>query len=167
MNCETRHIHNIHCLSWLEACCCLRTGHNMLLYFMDDFSRARLWTGALRLTYLAPRLRELDTTVVLVGEVAEDERLAVAASLAEELGLPFALVADRQRILWRRYGVASSEPARQPAALVAVDALGRRVGHWPLQAPEQRLDLPALLTTLEAVSQDADAARGHSWRLSG
>lgn len=151
MNCETRHIHNRHCLDWLDEHCCLSTGCNMIFYFMGDFGRARLWTGAMKLAYLAPRLYELDTAVVLVGEAAEgnEARIGAAARLAEDLRLPFPLIADSEHILWHHYMATSPELAESRAGLILVDGRGRHVCCWPLQAPQQRLDLPALLATLE------------------
>jgi hypothetical protein len=141
------------CLDWLDERGCLRTGDNVILYFMGDFSRARLWTGALKLTYLAPRLRELETTVVLVGDVADgdDGRLSAAAHLAEDLGLPYPLIADSQRTLWFRYASTSLESAGSRSGLVLVDGGGRPVRGWPLQSPEQKLDLPELLAAVEAL----------------
>ena len=128
MDCETRHVHEIDCLGRVDDGCCLESGHNMLLYFMGDFGRARLWTGAMKLAHLAPQLKALETAVVLVGEVAEgaENRLGAAARLAEELALPFPLVADSQRSLWRRYG--APRPGRKRAGLMLVNGCGCRVG---------------------------------------
>lgn len=154
MNCETHPIHNTNCLNWWDERGCLSTAGNVILYFMGDFRRARLWTGAMKLAYLAPRLKELDTAVVLVGEVAEsdDRRLGAAARLAEALDLPFPLLADGQHTLWRRYASAPPEPARTRAGLILVDSRGRPAGCWPLQTRKQTLDLPALLEAVEALS---------------
>ncbi|MDX1613279.1 MAG: hypothetical protein R3300_03155 [Candidatus Promineifilaceae bacterium] len=150
MTCETRHIHNSDCLDWLDERGRLRTCHNMILYFMGDFGRAHLWTGAMKLARLAPHLHELDTAVVLVGAApdGDPDRLSAAATLAEELALPFPLIADTQGILWRRYAAAALSPGGGQAGLVLVDGCGRPLACWPLRAPEQRLDVADLLAVL-------------------
>lgn len=154
MSYETRHTHTKNCLDWLDQRCCPDTSSNVILYFMGDFGRAHLWTGAMKLAYLTPRLRALNTTVVLVGEGGDgnDARLDAAARLAEELRLPFTLIADTQRILWRQYAAASANLPGNRAGLVLVDGCGRPVRCWSLQAPQQKLDLDALLATLESLS---------------
>ena len=150
MNCETRHIHNPDCLDWLYEHRCLHTDHNLILYFMGEFDWARLWTGAMRLAYLLPRLRELSTDVVLVGE-GDEARMGAAARLAEALDLPFPLVADNQRTLWRR--CAPPELGKRPAGLILVDSRGRPAGSWCLQPANQRLEPSVLLSTLEALAE--------------
>jgi hypothetical protein len=153
MGCNTDHKHSVNRLDWLEASCRRTTGGNTLLYFMSDFGRARLWSGAMKLAYLAPRLHELNTTVVLVGEAADgdDVRITVAARLAEELGLPFPLIADSQHTLWRQYATGSVDRAGKRAGVILVDGCGQPVGSWSLQAPEQTLDLRGLLDALHAL----------------
>lgn len=163
MSYKTDYIDSGNCLDWLEARCRRTTGGNTLLYFMSDFGRARLWTGAMKLASLAPRLRDLNTTVVLVGEAVDgdDMRITVAARLAEELGLPFPLMADSQDILWRQYAPNSLDRAGRRAGVILVDGCGQPVGHWSLQAPEQTLDLRGLLDALQTLeSLEAKQSRG-------
>lgn len=155
MICETRHIHSSHCLDWLDERGRLCTCHNVIFYFMGDMGRAHLWTGAMKLAHLAPRLRELDTDVVMVGATAEgdESRLSAAARLADDLELPFPLVADDQGILWRRYAAAALEPGDGLSGLVLVDGCGRPVTGWPLRAPEQRLDAATLLASVAELAR--------------
>ncbi len=82
---------------------------------------------------------------VLVGE----GRMGAAAHLAEDLGLPFPLIADNEHFLWRHYAANSLNVLESRAGLILVDGSGRQLYSRPLQSPQQRLDPAALLATLE------------------
>jgi peroxiredoxin len=94
----------------------------VLFYFMSRFTCSRCWYALMALAHFQEQLRAQQTMVVVVGD---GDHIQAAAHLAEELAIPFPLVADNNGTLRRLYGLPRPGRCAQSGVFALVDGQGR------------------------------------------
>ncbi len=94
----------------------------ILFFFMERFSNSRSWRSAMKLAAHNNWFDDHNIIVILVGD---GEHLMPANRLADEMGLPFLLLADHTGALWRRFARSEFKSLQRRDAYVLVDLCGR------------------------------------------
>jgi peroxiredoxin len=120
-----------------------RRKQSVVLYFMREFTCALSRRNVQRLNHLYPTLQACDAEVMVIGS----GRQAEAQQLAATLRVPFPVLADPDRAVYRRYGIEKVLGVWQRNGIVVVDIHGQ-VTYLRLTTIPTALDEAAVLKAL-------------------
>lgn len=120
-----------------------RGKQSIVVYFMREFSCALSRKNVRKLKHLYPTLQACDAEVMVIGSGSRAE----AERLAATLRIPFPVLADADRAVYRRYGLEKVLGVWQRSGAVVVDIHGR-VAYLHLNTIPTELDETAMLKAL-------------------
>jgi len=120
-----------------------RGKQSVVLYFMREFSCALSRKNVRQLKHLYPTFQACDAEVIVIGSGSRAE----AEQLAATLRVPFPVLADADRAVYRHFGLEKVLGVWQRSGTVVVDIHGR-VTYLHLNTIPAELDEAAVLKAL-------------------
>jgi peroxiredoxin Q/BCP len=126
-----------------------RRRSSILIYFMREFSCLQCQAHVAELRRLFDQLRALNTTVLVIGGGSAKD----AKRIAMMFRVPFHVLADPDRAVYRDYGLHKVLFAIQRSGTFLIDLDGQIVYVQRVTNPTASLDKVALLKAIESLQQ--------------